>query len=289
MELQDCSSPAAFRRADGIKAFLAALIRHGALLAFRGSGRESEYWLRQAHDGAKKVNAPKAVLLVNLYLGDLFTQMCNLDSAHECLADAAELAVGIEKTKEGVVMDLSFFGLHGRQDLWSDAFRTIIRAEGRLKRLLEPEFVNGLEKGLTADLSERLSTLKLSMGSRACPSPTKSPTTSKRKGRATANGIPEYEMRAYEVSRIEYESVTFLKMGIMVAGHKAYSLARQGRFEEGYLALDGIAEAERASHEVLVARITRTKMLLREVEQLLQSDPLLCVLSESGMFRSQYF
>lgn len=87
---------------------------------------------------------------------------------------------------------------------------------------------------------------------------------------------------ANEVSRIEYESVTFSRMGVTVAERKAYSLARQGRFEEGYLALDGILENDRTGNEVLAAQITRTKMLLMEVEQLLQSDPLLCVLSESG-------
>ena len=215
--------------------------------------------------------------------------MCNVESAQAYLSEAAELAEGIENTRESVVMDLSFSGLHGRQDLWSDAFRTIIRAEGRLKRLLEPEFVNGLEKGSTKDLSERLLTLRLSMGSPACPATTKSPTASKRKSRATTNGIPAYEIRAYVVSRIEYESVTFSRMGIMVAEGKAYSLARQRRFEEGYLALDGISEAERAGHEVLAARITRAQMLLMEVEQLLRSDPLLCVLSESGMSHSQQF
>ena len=266
---------------------MTALIRHGALLAFRGSGRESEFWLRQAHDAAKKLKAPKAVLFVTLHLSDLFTKMSNLESAHAYLSEAAELAEGIENTMESVVMDLSFFGLHGHQDMWSDAFRTIIRAEGRLKRLLEPEVVNGLEKGSTKDLSERLLTLRLSMGSPACPSTTKSPKASKRKSRAPANGIPPDEMTAYEVSRIEYESVTFFRMGITVAEGKAYSLARQRRLEEGYLALDGVLEAERAGHEVLAARITKAKMLLMEVEQLLQSDPLLCVLSESGMSHCQ--
>src|SRR5271154_1550165 len=87
---------------------------------------------------------------------------------------------------------------------------------------------------------------------------------------------------ANEVSRIDFESVTFSRMAIVVAERKAYSLARQGRFEEGDLALDGILEDDRTGNEVLAAQITRTKMLLMEVEQLLQSDPLLCVLSESG-------
>jgi hypothetical protein len=87
---------------------------------------------------------------------------------------------------------------------------------------------------------------------------------------------------ANEVSRIEYESVTFSRMAITVAERKAYSLARQGRFEEGYLAMEGILEVDKAGYESLAARITRTKVLLMEVEQLLQSDPLLCVLSESG-------
>lgn len=118
--------------------------------------------------------------------------MCNLEAAHTYLSEAAELADGIEKTKEGVLMDLSFFGLHGRQKLWSDAFRTIIRAEGKLKRLLEPEVVNALERGATVmgDLVERFSGLKLSIGSPAGgPSSAKSPAAAKRKGRATTTGI----------------------------------------------------------------------------------------------------
>ena len=72
-------------------------------------------------------------------------------------------------------------------------------------------------------------------------------------------------------------------MQITIAERKGYSLARQRRFEEGYLALDCIPDPDRASHEILSARITRAKMLLLEIYQLLGSDPLLCVLSESGI------
>jgi hypothetical protein len=220
------------------------------------------------------------VLLVTLHLGDLLTRTSNLEAAHATLSEAADLAEAIDKTKEGVTMDLAFFGLHGKQELWSDAFRTIVRAEGRLKRLLETEFVQGLERGAVEDLVERFAGLRLSVGSPPRPVPTKSAAATKRKGRATINGTSTFMVVANEVSRIEYESVTFSRMGVTVAERKAYSLARQGRFEEGYLALDGILEDDR--NEVLAAQITRTKMLLMEVEQLLQSDPLLCVLSESG-------
>jgi hypothetical protein len=169
---------------------LTALVQHGALLAFLGSGRESEFWLRQAYDAAKKLKAPNATLLVTIHLGDLFTRMCNLESAHAYLSEAAELADGIEKTKEGILMDLAFFGLHGRQDLWSDAFRTIIRAESKLKKLFDPEFVNTLEKGLMGDLVERFSNMKLRMGSPALVSSIQSPATLKRKGKATSGIHP---------------------------------------------------------------------------------------------------
>jgi hypothetical protein len=72
-------------------------------------------------------------------------------------------------------------------------------------------------------------------------------------------------------------------MQITISERKGYSLARQGQFEEGYLAMDSITDLDRVGHESLSARITRTKMLLLEVHQLLGSDPLLCVLSESGI------
>src|SRR5271169_5037497 len=71
-------------------------------------------------------------------------------------------------------------------------------------------------------------------------------------------------------------------MQVTISENKGYSLARQARFEEGYLAMDGITNLDRIGPESLSARITRTKMLLLEVYQLLGSDPLLCVLSESG-------
>lgn len=71
-------------------------------------------------------------------------------------------------------------------------------------------------------------------------------------------------------------------MQVTISENKGYSLARQARFEEGYLAMDSITDLDRIGSETLSARITRTKMLLLEVYQLLGSDPLLCVLSESG-------
>ena len=72
-------------------------------------------------------------------------------------------------------------------------------------------------------------------------------------------------------------------MQVEISEGKGYSLARQGRFEEGYLAIDNIADCNHVGRENLSARITRIKMLLLEVHQLLGSDPLLCVLSESGI------
>jgi hypothetical protein len=72
-------------------------------------------------------------------------------------------------------------------------------------------------------------------------------------------------------------------MQLTIAENKAYSLARQRRFEEGYLALDGISSNDKLVLETLSARITKARMLLLEVYQLLESDPLLCVLSESGI------
>src|SRR5271170_6085964 len=73
------------------------------------------------------------------------------------------------------------------------------------------------------------------------------------------------------VSRVEYESVTFSRMQVTIAERKGYSLARQGRFEEGYLAMDSINDSDRIGIENLSARIFRTKMLLLEVHQLLGS------------------
>ena len=86
-------------------------------------------------------------------------------------------------------------------------------------------------------------------------------------------------------ARVEYESVTFSKLQVTISENKGYSLAQQRRFEEGYMAMDNIPSNERLCHESISARITRAKMLLLEVHQLLSSDPLLCVLSESGIPR----
>lgn len=84
------------------------------------------------------------------------------------------------------------------------------------------------------------------------------------------------------VSRVEYESVTFSRMQVTIAENKAYSLARQKLFEEGYLAMDSISGMEKLVLETLSAKVAKARMLLLEVYQLLESDPLLCVLSESG-------
>jgi hypothetical protein len=84
------------------------------------------------------------------------------------------------------------------------------------------------------------------------------------------------------VSRVEYESVTFSRMQVTIAENKAYSLARQKLFEEGYLAMDSISGTEKLVLETLSAKVAKARMLLLEVYQLLESDPLLCVLSESG-------
>lgn len=71
-------------------------------------------------------------------------------------------------------------------------------------------------------------------------------------------------------------------MQLAISENKAYSLAMQRRFEEGYLAMEGMVGNERPRMETLSAQITKAKILLLEVHQLLDSDPLLCVLSESG-------
>lgn len=82
--------------------------------------------------------------------------------------------------------------------------------------------------------------------------------------------------------RIEHESITFSRIQLVVAENKGYSLAQQRRFEEGYLAMNSIPSNVPQGVETLSAKITRAKILLLEVYQLLESDPLLCVLSESG-------
>jgi hypothetical protein len=178
-------------------------------------------------------------------------------------------------------MDLSFYYLHGRRGLWSDAFRSIVRAEGKLKRLLEPGFINGLERGENVDCVDRFANLRISLVSPSC-SVVKSPKVSRRQqGKAaSSNGMSNLHS-LITAPRVEYESVTFSKMQLTIAENKGYSLARQRRFEEGYMAIDSVSH-DRFGHESVSARITRAKMLLLEVHQLLGSDPLLCVLSESG-------
>ena len=73
-------------------------------------------------------------------------------------------------------------------------------------------------------------------------------------------------------------------MQVSIAERKSYSLARQRQFDEAHLTLESIGDLERSGIENLSARITKAKMLLLEVHQLVASDPLLCVLSESGSF-----
>jgi hypothetical protein len=153
--------------------------------------RDGEYWFRQAYDVAKTMKARNATLIATLYLGDLFTRMSSLSNAHDFLAEAAELADDVDKFKDGIIMDLSFYGFHGRKGLWSDAFRSIVRAEGKLKRLLEPAFMNGLEKGEGIDLVDRFANLRISLGSPA-RTVVKSPKTTRRQqGKAprTSNGM----------------------------------------------------------------------------------------------------
>jgi hypothetical protein len=232
------------------------------------------------------MNARTAVLVAALHLGDLFTRMSSLTNAHQFLSEAAELADAVDKTKESVVMDLSFYGLHGRKEVWSDAFRSIVRAEAKLKKLLEPLSVNGLEKGEGIDWVDRFANLRISLGSPTRSATKKSPKPSRRQqGRSTTAPTPgmfDYDLRLTVGLRVEYESVTFSRMQLVVSENKAYSLAMQKRFEEGYLAMDGIGGNDRPRMETLSARITKAKILLLEVYQLLDSDPLLCVLSESG-------
>ena len=86
------------------------------------------------------------------------------------------------------------------------------------------------------------------------------------------------------VSRVEYESVVFSRMQTTIVEKKSYSLARQRQFDEAYLALESIGDIDSLGFEGLSAQITKAKMLLLEVHQLLASDPLLCVLSESGRY-----
>jgi hypothetical protein len=149
-------------------------------LTFRGSARDGEFWFRQAYDAARNVNARNSLLIATLHLGDLFTRMSSLSDAHEFLTEAADLADGVEKTKDSIMMELSFFGMHGRKELWSEAFRSIIRAETKLKKLLEPGFLNGLEKGEELDWVDRFANLRLSTGSPTRSIANKSPKVSRR-------------------------------------------------------------------------------------------------------------
>ena len=129
------------------------------------------------------MKARNATLLTTLHLSDLFTRISSLSNAHEFLSEAAELANDADKFKDGIIMDLSLYGLHGRKGLWSDAFKSIVRAEGKLKRLLEPSFVNGLETGEGGDFVDRFANMQISMGSPARSVANKSPKVSRRQTR----------------------------------------------------------------------------------------------------------
>ena len=241
-------------------------------MTFRGSARDGEFWLRQAYDAAKGINSRNGRLIAALHLGDLFTRMSSMESAHEFLSEAAELADCADKTKESVTMDVFFHGFHGRKKLWSDAFRSIVRAEVKLKKLLEPAFVNSLEKGDNNDWIDRFANLRVSLGSPPRGKTTISPKTARKSGKFAADNV----------CRIEYESVMFSRLQMVIAESKGYSLAQQRRFEEGYLAMDSVPISLPHGPELLSSKVTRAKLLLSEVYQLLESDPLLCVLSESG-------
>jgi len=120
--------------------------------------------------------------------------MSSLSNAHEFLSEAAQLAEGVDKTKESIVMELSLFGIHGRKELWSEAFKSVLRAEAKLKRLIEPVFVNGLEKGAGIDLADRFANLRISMGSPGRNMGGKSPKTPRRQGRASSTGNSPFAM-----------------------------------------------------------------------------------------------
>jgi hypothetical protein len=116
--------------------------------------------------------------------------MSILPTAHEFLSEAAELVEAVEKTKDGVVMEMNLYGLHGRKENWGDAFRSIVRGEGKLKKLLEPAFVNGLERGEGMDLVERFRNMRISLGSPARKVQGRSPTSSRRQtGKPSTSGI----------------------------------------------------------------------------------------------------
>jgi hypothetical protein len=163
-------------------------------LTFRGSVRDGEFWLRQAYDAAKEINSSNGRLITALHLGDLFTQMSSLDTAHEFLCEAAGMADNVEKMREGALMDVSFCRFHGRKSLWSDAFRSVVRAESKLRKLFEPGFINNLEKGEATDVVNRFANLRISLGS---PPRTKaaSPKASRKSSRVSpAEGIKHKEM-----------------------------------------------------------------------------------------------
>jgi hypothetical protein len=211
--------------------------------------------------------------------------MSILPTAHEFLSEAAELVEAVEKTKDGVVMEMSLYGFHGRKETWGDAFRSIVRAEGKLKKLLEPGFVNGLERGEGMDLVERFRNMRISLGSPARNIHERPSRSSRRQtGKSSTGGNSDFARRLMAVARVEYDSVTFSRMQVTIAENKAYSLARQRLFEEGYLAMESIQGTEKHVLETLSAKVTKARMLLLDVYQLLESDPLLCVLSESGTY-----
>jgi hypothetical protein len=128
--------------------------------------------------------------------------MSSLSTAHEFLSEASELVDAIDKTKDGVVLEMSLYGLHGRKDTWSDAFRNIVRAETKLKKLLEPAFVNGLERGDGGDFIERFGELRISLGSPARNVLGRTPKTSRRQtGKSPSNGTSRQMQAAnYSVS-----------------------------------------------------------------------------------------
>jgi len=272
------------------------LIQYGVLLTFRGSARDGEFWFRQAYDAAKSTNVSNTILVSSLHLGDLYTRMFNLAGADQFLVAGSALAENVSQTREHIMLDLALFGLEGRRDMWSKAFTTILGAERKLKELLEPAFVNALEKGEINDLADRLASLKMSIispprGSTSGGSTwrsslkggAKSLTASKKQpAKSSSNGTCLLQTNANLGGRVEYESATFERMQLTISEKHGYSLARQRRFAEGHLALEDISHKD-LSIEAISARITRAEIQLMEVLQLLNSDPLLCVLSESAI------
>lgn len=165
-----------------------AVVQHGVLLTFRGSPRDGEFWFRQAYDIAKSINSPNAILIATLHLGDLFTRMSSMSNAHEFLSEAAKLADGVERTSDSITMELYFANIHGRKELWNDAFRSILRAENKLRKLLDPEFVNRLEKGEVIDLVDRFTNMRLSVGASTRAASAASPKGSRRQANHSSIG-----------------------------------------------------------------------------------------------------